>query len=745
MRERRPATFWGMALLVAGLLAAGPASASAPGPAHPALLIKAADVPTLRQSLGQYQLLDKSYRALQKMADKALASPIAVPMPKDPAGGYTHEQHTRNYYALQAAGICFQMTKDGKYARFVRDMLLEYSKLIPGLKNHPEAKSSSPGRLFHQALNDCNWLVYSVQGYDAVYETLTPTERKQIEDGAFRPLCTYITKDLKSWFDLVHNHGVWAAAAVGMTGYALHDTKLTNLAVHGSAGNDKSGFLAQLNGLFSPDGYYTEGPYYSRYALSPFFMFAQAIDNNQPELHIFEYRGSILKKALNSSLQLTNTDGRYYPLNDALKEKDWTTQELIGAISIAAQHYGVDKTLLGLVQQQGKVLVAPGGLAVAKAVQEAGKNLQPYQRQSVLYTDGPTGSEGGLAVLRAGAQDAQTSLIFKYTSHGLSHGHYDKLGIVLYDRGREVLQDYGAVRFLNVEAKEGGRYLPETKTWASQTVAHNTLVVDEASDFGGKEEVAEKNAGQAWFADIRNANAQVVSAKANSAYPGVQLQRTVALVLDSLSGKPLVLDVFRVQAAAPHQYDLPWYYQGQLISTSFKYDSFATSRQTVGLKNGYQHLWREAVSQPVRTPGVATLTWLNGPQFYSLSTATDTATHLVLARIGATDPNFNLRPEPALLVREKAQNKVFVSVLESHGEFNPTSEVATGSRSNVARVAVLFDSPEATVVEVQLRRGGTYRLAVANQDAAPSKTHEVAVAGQPLRWQGPYQLRHIGR
>ncbi|MFC6225919.1 heparinase II/III family protein [Hymenobacter artigasi] len=709
---------------------------------HPALLIAAADVPALRQGLTRYPLLEKSYAALRKTADKALASPIVVPVPKDPAGGYTHEQHTRNYYAMQAAGISYQMTRDVKYARFVRDMLLEYSKLIPTLKNHPEAKSSSPGRLFHQALNDCNWVVYSIQGYDAVYETLTPAERTKIENGAFRPLCNFFTQDLKPWFDLVHNHGVWAAAAVGMTGYALHDDKLINLALHGSAGTDKSGFLAQLNGLFSPEGYYTEGPYYSRYALSPFFMFAQAIDNNQPALKIFQYRDKILQKALNSSLQLTNNDGRYYPLNDALKEKDWTTQELVGAISIAAEHYGVDPTMLGVVQLQKKVLVSAGGLEVAKALQAAGKNLPEFQRVSQVYRDGATGAEGGLAVLRTGPQTDQTSLLFKYTAHGLSHGHYDKLGIVLYDKGREVLQDYGAVRFLNVEAKEGGRYLPETHSFASQTVAHNTLVVDEASNFGGREKEAEEHSGKAWFASIANARVQVASAKADDAYPGVAMQRTVALFTDSLSQKPLVLDVLRAQSATEHQYDLPFYYQGQLISTSFAYDRPA-NQQPLGPKNGYQHLWREAVGKPVRTPGVATLTWLSGPQFYSMTTATDTATHLVMARIGANDPKFNLRPEPVLLVREKAKNQVFASVIEAHGEFNPTAETAAGSHSNVRSVAVLYDGADATVVEVQLARGGTYRLAIANQDAAPGASHEVRVAGQPLRWQGPYVFRHF--
>ena len=106
-------------------------------------------------------------------------------MPKDPAGGYTHEQHKRNYTAMQAAGQCFNISQDAKYARFVRDMLLQYSTLVPTLKNHPQARGSSPGRLFHQALNDCNWLVYTTQAYDAVYETLTPAERATIEARRF--------------------------------------------------------------------------------------------------------------------------------------------------------------------------------------------------------------------------------------------------------------------------------------------------------------------------------------------------------------------------------------------------------------------------------------------------------------------------------------------------------------------------------------------------------------------------------
>ncbi len=41
----------------------------------------------------------------------------------------------------------------------------------------------------------------------------------------------------------------------------------------------------------------------------------------------------------------------------------------------------------------------------------------------------------------------------------LSHGHYDALNVLLFDKGNEILQDYGAARFLNVEQKDGGSYL----------------------------------------------------------------------------------------------------------------------------------------------------------------------------------------------------------------------------------------------------------------------------------------------
>src|SRR3546814_12792758 len=75
----------------------------------------------------------------------------------------------------------------------------------------------------------------------------------------------------------IHNHATWAAAGVGLSGYLLGDRDLVDKALLGLDKSGQAGFLRQLDLLFSPAGYYAQGPYYQRYALQPFFFFAAAI------------------------------------------------------------------------------------------------------------------------------------------------------------------------------------------------------------------------------------------------------------------------------------------------------------------------------------------------------------------------------------------------------------------------------------------------------------------------------------
>ena len=524
---------------------------------YPTLFLTQRDVKAMKEARGHVPLFDASLENARRRVDPVLSLPIDVPFPKD-AGGYTHERHKQNYTEMYLAGILYAVSGDQRYGDFVRRMLLSYSELYPKLGKHPAAAGEAAGRLFWQTLNETVWLVHATQAYDCVRSSLSDNDRKTIEDKVFRPMANFFAVERIHELDRIHNHGTWTCTAVGMAGYVLKDKNLVEMALRGSEKKGEGGFLKQLELLFSPDGFYTEGPYYVRYALLPFYTFAQVIENNQPELTIFEFRDRILQKALSSALQLTYTNGAFIPFNDALKEKSYLSPEIVVALDIAFDRYGNDPGLLPIAKQQNTVLLNASGVAVAKALSQGSVPAQfPYA--SVEYTDGPDGSHGGVGVLRSGPFDDQSLVLMKYAGHGLSHGHYDKLSMLYYDQGREILQDYGSARFINVEPKYGGRYLPENKSYAMQTIAHNTVTVDGRSQFEGKEEISERFSGKRSFFDASDARFQVMSAHVDSTSRGVSMRRTIALVTDERFSKPVVIDVFRVESDSTHTYDLPFY------------------------------------------------------------------------------------------------------------------------------------------------------------------------------------------
>ena len=622
----------------------------------------------------------------------------------------------------------------------VKALFLKYAALNPQLKIHPQATSSSPGHIFWQALNDANWMVYTGMAYDLIYNYLTPAERKLIEDGAFKPEVDFLTKDLKDWFNLLHNHGVWACAGVGMIGLATNNKDYLDMALYGTEKSGKSGFLAQMDNLFSPDGYYTEGPYYTRYAILPYMIFANALNHSNPSLKIFERRNSILQKALMTCLQQTNIGGSFFPLNDALKDKDYTTNELVTAIDIAWNVYGENEGLLTVAKNQGRVILNRGGVSVSDAL--ASKNVNPFfPYKTIESTDGVKGEQGGISICRNGTQNDLTSLIFKYASHGLSHGHFDKLGINLFDKGNEILQDYGSARFIGIEQKYGGRYLPENTAYAAQTIAHNTVVVDETSHFNGKGEEAEKFHSQKLFSDTSNPSVLAIAAKEDNAYKGVQLQRNLYMIQLPKENK-IIVDLFKIYSDSAHQYDLPFQYNGQFISTSFKYSPFVNKQETLGLKNGYQFLWKEASATAIDT--TICFTFLKGKSYYSISSLVQDTAQLYFTRSGANDPNFNLRREPSFIIRKKGKNQAFVSVVEIHGKYDPIGEFSTNAQTSVKQIKLLRNDKDFSVAQIMIAEKKLLIIQCNNNFEAGSK-HSLVLDNDKLEWTGPYTVFFKGK
>lgn len=162
--------------------------------------------------------------------------------------------------------------------------------------------------------------------------------------------------------------------------------------------------------------------------------------------------------------------------------------------------------------------------------------------------------------------------------YGGGHGHPDKLSIVLYAQGKHWFPDFGSCRYGSTEKRE----------WTSQTVSHNTLVVDGISqhptdahnpmwpcDSAGRQARA--------FLDFFHCDEVMKSASAHcdSVYAGVHLTRTMCLVGDVL------FDFYETDSATEHQYDYTLHIDGPLRDTSVP---LIPKDGLLGEKCGYQYV-----------------------------------------------------------------------------------------------------------------------------------------------------------
>ncbi len=691
----------------------------------------------------------------QVQVESFMEQGVEVPTPKDMAGGYTHEVHKQNWKTLGAAAALYRHTGEERYAVFVRDALLAYAAVYQDWPIHPTDRSYATGRIFWQCLNDANWLVYVSQAYADIYDWIDEETRTTLNTDLFRPMADFLSVENPQFFNRIHNHSTWANAAVGMIGLVMEDEELVQRALYGipadqlpddlrddDSGRIKSetgraGFLAQLDLSFSPDGYFTEGPYYLRYALSPFLLFGRMLGDKRPDLGVLEYRDGILGKAIFGMLSQADPTGDFFPLNDSQKGMSVYAPEVVKAVDYGYFYYGKSEELLSLAEKQGSVTLDEAGLTVARAV-AAGK-AKPFKPTSVAYTDGPEGDEGGVGVLRAtGSAEETTTLVMKYSAQGMGHGHFDKLAYSLYNHTGEVIQDYGAARWVNIDQKGGGRYLRENNTFAKQSIAHNTLVIGQTSHYEGDIRIGEKHHPDLYAFETSDADLQLMSAKASNVYPGRELHRSQWLLTDDAFAHPLLIDIFRVMGGESATLDLPTWYHGQLLQTNFAYRT-NNDLAPLGSGQGYQHIWLEASAKP--DTNLLSFNFFNEDVFYTQTSVGQAGDEFLFVRLGANDPEFNLRRDQAVVHRRKvAGNSTFVSLLETHGSYSTLDEVAREPFGHITDLKLLVDTDSYTAISFRHKNGQDWMLLLSNQDASPDGQHNLVINGATHEWNGVHHL-----
>jgi len=129
---------------------------------------------------------------------------------------------------------------------------------------------------------------------------------------------------------------------------------------------------------------------------------------------------------------------------------------------------------------------------------------------------------------------------------------------------------------------------------------------------------------------------------------------------------------------------------------------------------------------------------LNDGRFYTVTTVADKNTEFLLCRLGANDPEFNLRPDPSFIIRQKeAKNHTFVSVVEPHGSKSLTKEIVTNPYGDIKKLEVIYQDPDYIAVEITVENE-KLRVLLSLNNNDPKKVHNITIDGTSHDWEGPY-------
>jgi hypothetical protein len=364
----------------------------------------------------------------------------------------------------------------------------------------------------------------------------------------------------------------------------------------------------------------------------------------------------------------------------------------------------------------------------------------------------------GMAILRDGRGPEAQAVLLRY-GPSLNHGDLDDLGLIYYARGWQMTYEIGY-----------GLGSTHTQVgWASQTVSHCLVAVDESSQAGGS------GGSLTLFADLPSL--RVVEAESPLSYARcnvTQYRRTVALVG---SGTDHVLvDLFRVRGGTRHDYSLGVQTQDVAVT------GVELGPEEDGSLAGTEPAWGEAIGSDGDIKGHPNQPYWNPPPgngygfFYDprrgpatepfraefalgepgnvrlrVHALPEAGTEAVLARAPGLYPHH--RSASYLLFRRRSADEAplasaFAVVMEPYGSVRtaPPGSIAadqlqglvvesSGGHRFIGGLNVLYlaagKAGDGVTIEVPVAVAGRYRLVVGMLKAPTYGTVQVALDGGP--------------
>ena len=437
--------------------------------------------------------------------------------------GFIHDKWALGVLQL---GLAYQLSQDARYATKAREILLAYAALYPQLPRINRSRGRNPkdtsfGKTHVQTLDEATWLIDMVQGADLIWPTLSNQDHQQLQVQLFAPAATLLL-DCHRATD-IPNITCWENAAIGMVGLLTQDTHFIKPALTDST----RGLTYQLTKNITPDGFWIErAPNYQFYTLQALITLGQAARNAGQAVDL-----TPLKKMFDVPLQLVNADLVLPAFNDSrpiqLRQQDYLYEWAYAYFHDPAYGRVIQQPLRGKVESRGPFFLDWALLYGAAIVPTT---AAPASR-SVNFPD------TGYGLLVKGNDQNRTQLYLKYSPFVGTHSHREQLSFVLRKGPDLIAVDPGVNNYGD----------PAQAMWYKTTAAHNTFLLDEAT---------QRPSTARCLAFGQTDGAEYLIMDTRTAYDSVRFIRTAVLLTENL-----VLFVDQAQVHRPSQHMEVAYHQ----------------------------------------------------------------------------------------------------------------------------------------------------------------------------------------
>ncbi|OMF38068.1 heparinase [Paenibacillus sp. FSL H8-0548] len=477
---------------------------------------------------------------------------------------FKHQSLAR--YALQAAAV-YAATGMSRYAELGRSIIVRYAEQFPHYPVHPDASPwMLKGRAFHQALTEAIWATTIIRAY-----LLLVDEGVSFIEGEdkLHVFFDMLESSMREYHGILtidrgnpeNNYTAWLNAALSCV-YAARGEREKLLAQLDAIG----GFRHHLSIAVKPDQLEFEGSiYYHAFVVRAYLISAEMAARFGEDLYSFNgEQGQTLCGMLSVLVQLADAEGCLPALHDGPYWREPYARELAEIFEIGLTHFSIEDCLplLGEVYRQLRPQHhSRGGLeAVLYGTGDWRKSVPRDRQESVILPD------SGFVVL---AQlNNKLSCLLDFGAHGGSHGHYDKLNLMLSHRSYQLSPDRGTVPYGS----------PLKKEWYPHTACHNTVSIGGRSQHEAQGTCLKYERSEGYsYAWLRTCDA----------YDGAVLDRHV-LINDFW-----VLDWFEVRLEEQEQVDWWFHYKGKLnsgIDEVSSSEQSAASAEPLGEQDGYSYI-----------------------------------------------------------------------------------------------------------------------------------------------------------